>query len=197
MHIQMHTYSHSMHAHHTHTHYTLHTHYTYTPYYLLTHTLHTTHTLHIHTITYSHIHYTHTTHAHYTTYSHIHYTYTHTHTLYYLLIHRHTLHYTHTTLHTTHTTLHMPYTVSIVLIPLSWFVDLDNSIIALRLVNTTVAKLLNLTKVLQTELDDLANNIQTLKGDCHEAGLGSGCDQIPNEQYTVNVDYTVVSNVVW
>ena len=51
--------------------------------------------------------------------------------------------------------------------------------------------------MLQTELDDLANNIQTLKGDCHEAGLGSGCDQIPNEQYTVNVDYTVVSNVVW
>ncbi|XP_065919096.1 prominin-1-like isoform X2 [Dysidea avara] len=73
--------------------------------------------------------------------------------------------------------------------------DLDNSINALRIVNTTVAKLLNLTKALQTELDDLANNIQTLKTNCHKAGLGSACNKIPNEQYTVKVDYTVVDDV--
>ena len=193
----------SMHAHthmrthicaHTHTHMHKHTHYT------LTHT-----TLHTHTYTHyaTYSHHTHTN-THYTAYTHAHYTYTHT--CMHYTTHAHILHlYTHSCAHYTdthththvRTTLHMLYTVSIILIQFSWFVDLDNSINALQIVNTTIAKLLNLTKALQTELDDLAKNIQTLKGNCHEAGLGSRCDRIPDEQYTVNVDYTVVSNVVW
>jgi len=80
--------------------------------------------------------------------------------------------------------------------PFILFVDLDDSISALQIVNTTVMNLIKLTKGLQTELDDLATNIQTLKSNCHKANLGSGCDDIPDEQYIVKVNYTVVCKAI-
>jgi len=75
-------------------------------------------------------------------------------------------------------------------------VDLNISISALRLVNLTVAKLQNLTQRLQKELDSLTMMLQTLTASCHNVGLGSNCQVIPTQSYSV-IDYTVVRNVLY
>ncbi|XP_065919451.1 prominin-1-A-like [Dysidea avara] len=73
-------------------------------------------------------------------------------------------------------------------------VDLNNSIDALRVVNSTVVKLLNLTIRLQDELNNLTASLVTLDMQCRNASLGSLCDPIPTQSYDV-VDYTLVEDV--
>ena len=73
-------------------------------------------------------------------------------------------------------------------------VDLNNSIDALRVVNSTVVKLLNLTIRLQDELNNLTASLVTLDMQCRNASLGSLCDPIPTQSYDV-VDYTLVRNI--
>ncbi|XP_065919098.1 prominin-1-A-like [Dysidea avara] len=73
--------------------------------------------------------------------------------------------------------------------------DLNNSINALRLVNSTVVKLLSLTQRLQTELNGVTAMLQALQTSCVAAGGGSTCNSIPTESYTVTVNYTVVEDV--
>ncbi|XP_065919137.1 prominin-1-A-like isoform X2 [Dysidea avara] len=58
-------------------------------------------------------------------------------------------------------------------------VDLNNSISSLRL---------------QTELDGLTAMFQTLDANCRNASLGSNCNAIPTQSYSV-VDYTLVDDV--
>jgi len=74
-------------------------------------------------------------------------------------------------------------------------VDLNNSIDGLRMVNTTVVKLLNLTLRLQDELTNLTSSLMTLQNDCNDAGNPGGvCDDIPTQSYDV-VDYSLVRNM--
>ena len=78
-----------------------------------------------------------------------------------------------------------------------YFIELNNSIIALQLVNTTVVKLLNLTQRLQTELNDLTVMLRALEANC-QANIGGSilCNTIPTQQHNVTVDYSVVRDVV-
>jgi len=72
------------------------------------------------------------------------------------------------------------------------FIDLNNSINALRLINSTVVKLLNLTQRLQTELNGVTAMLQTLQANCVATGVSNACDSIPTAGYTVAIDFTMV-----
>lgn len=62
----------------------------------------------------------------------------------------------------------------------------------------TIGRLLSLTQSLQTQLDNLTNQVERLRSDCTSAGPGvptGVCNNIPTLSYTVTVDYGVVRNV--
>lgn len=81
--------------------------------------------------------------------------------------------------------------ISCVYIPL---LDLNDSIAALEQVNTTVVNLVDLTQMLQRELNDINMQISSLRSDCLGRPNANAlpCNVIPNTTFMVVVNYSAV-----
>ena len=80
---------------------------------------------------------------------------------------------------------------------LSPLVELDASIDALVQVNMTVGRLVLLTQMLQTELNNITTQTTALSTTCSTTpGVPpTACSAIPTTSYTVFIDYSAVSVV--
>lgn len=78
------------------------------------------------------------------------------------------------------------------------YLELNASIDALQEVNTTVVQLVNLTQVLQTQLNNITTETMALNMGCmasSNAAVNAVCGNISTTSYSVTVDYTAVSLV--
>ena len=87
------------------------------------------------------------------------------------------------------------YIISCTYISTVIYLELNASIDALVLVNTTVAQLVTLTQRLQIELNVITTQTTILKTTCSATPgvLLTICDMIPTTSYAVTVDYSAVS----
>lgn len=74
---------------------------------------------------------------------------------------------------------------------------MNTSIDALEQVSVTVGDLVNLTQILQMQLDNITSQTVALSMSCTGSGINATiCSAIPTTNYTVVVDYTAVSVLV-